>query len=134
MPGTSLTSTGAGSAVCSGDIIAGNGVIAMAADTVSFAGAIGTVSITVNRATGKTGAIGCTVTSANGTALAGVDFVAVNATTTFAAGVMTATVALALLGALLAAPKTLTLTLSAPSGGAALGRPKTCTVTLTPPV
>lgn len=109
------------------------GQIAWQSGTKAASGVIATVPITVTRANGLRGAVGCHVASADGTALAGVNYVAIDDTVSFTAGVTTATVNLQTLAGAIVGSATLTITLSAPTGGATLVAPTVCTVTMTPP-
>ena len=92
----------------------------------------GSVVVSVNRTTGFDGAVGVTISTANGTAIAGDDYVATSQVLTWADGdSSTKNVALTLLDdALEEQPETFTVSLSDPTGDAGLGTTTTATVTI----
>jgi hypothetical protein len=89
------------------------------------------VTIPVTRSSGAgTGTV--VLSTVDGTALAGQDYVASNATVSFNAGVTTVNVAVSLVNNTLAEPdETFGVALSSPSGGLVLGSPSAATVTIT---
>jgi hypothetical protein len=100
------------------------GVIQFSEANYTQAESRSTPMVTVTRTGGSTGAVTATFTSSNGTAIAGADYTAVNATVFFADGDSTArTVEVPIIQDLLSAEpdKTVNLTLSQPGGCAALG-------------
>src|SRR5579862_2690389 len=92
-----------------------------AADTVAASG--GSITVSVTRVAGSTGAVGCSYATVNGTAVAGVDFVAQSGTLSWADGDSAAkNVVISILNdGIVSGDKTFALQLSAPTGGASLG-------------
>ena len=92
-----------------------------------------TPTITVSRTGGSTGAVTVTFTTSNGSATAGADYTAVNATVFFADGdAVTRTVEVPIIQDLLSAEpdRTVNLTLSQPGGCAALGSQTTAVLVI----
>jgi hypothetical protein len=101
--------------------------------TSSYAvpGGSGLATISVVRTGGADGTVSINFQTVDGTAIAGVDYVATSGTLTFPNGVTTQTFAVPIL----APPgvqgnRALGLVLSAPTGGASLGTPSTATLTI----
>jgi Tol biopolymer transport system component len=93
----------------------------------------GSVTVRVTRSGGSAGAVGATVTTANGSALAGADYTAVSRAVTFDDGdtePKAVTIALLDDGAG-EGPESLTVSLSSATGGASIGTPATATVVVT---
>ena len=89
----------------------------------------GTVTVPVSRTGATNGSVGVTVATANGSAISGQDYTAVNLNLTFLPGVTNLTVAIPISEDLVAETnETFTVTLSAPTGGAVLGVPSVATV------
>jgi uncharacterized protein (DUF1800 family) len=109
------------------------GSLAYSSLTYSAAQNAGSVAITVNRSGGSSGAVGVAYATANGSAVAGVDYTAAAGTLTWSDGDATAkTISVTLSNeAAYAGTKSFTLLLSAPTGGATVGTPSTTTVTIT---
>ena len=96
-------------------------------------GETGSLTITVNRVSGTSGAVSVSYQSANGSATAGSDFTAASGTLSWAAGdaaAKTFTVAITD-DAIVEGAENFTLRLSAPTGGAALGTPFNASVNIT---
>ena len=115
-----------------------NGTLALSAATYTVGEAAGTVTVTVNRTNGSTGAVSATYSLANGTATggatcaAGVDFVNTGGTVNFAAGETTKTFTVTICNDTAVEPsETFTVTLAGATGGATIGTPATATVTIT---
>src|SRR5579859_55941 len=91
------------------------------ADTVAASG--GSITISITRVAGSSGAVGCSYATVNGTALAGVDYVATNGTLSWADGdTAPKSVVIPILDdGIVNGDKTFSLQLSAPTGGAYLG-------------
>jgi hypothetical protein len=93
--------------------------------------AAGSVTFTVTRTNGNSGAVAVNYATSNGSATAGVDYVAASGTLAFADGQTSQTFTVSLLNS--GNPdgnETFNLTLSGPAGGATLGAPGTAVVTL----
>jgi ribosomal protein L35AE/L33A len=91
----------------------------------------GTVTITVNRVNGSTGAISVNYATANGTATAGSDYTSASGTLNFADAETSKTFTVTITDdAVFEGNETFTVTLSNPTGGSTLGSPTTGTVTI----
>jgi hypothetical protein len=129
---TAASLTGCSSATTAASAPAQPGVLAVAASTANVAQSAGAVTISVTRTGGSTGAVSVAYTTADGTAIAGTDYVKAAGTLTWAAGdssTKTITVTLS------SAPgfdgtRAFSLVLSSAAGGATLGV-TTETVTIT---
>lgn len=108
------------------------GFLRFAAGAVSVSEGAGAANLTVVRDGGSTGAVSARVATANGTAVAGSDYVAVDQSVVFGDGdAAPKQVAVTILDDAIEEPaETFTATLSAPTGGASLGSPSTATVTI----
>ncbi|MCL4836407.1 MAG: hypothetical protein KJ058_00390 [Thermoanaerobaculia bacterium] len=109
------------------------GTLRFAAGAVSVSEGADMVSLTVVRDGGAIGAVSAQLTTADGTAVAGSDYVAFGQPVVFGDGDATAKVVHVMLidDAIEESAETFSATLSAPSGGASLGSPSTATVTIT---
>ena len=131
-----LASLGASLSACGGGGNDGNnaqaGSLQFSAATASVGEAAGTVAISVTRAGGSDGAVSATITSANGTAVAGQDFTAVSTTVNFAAGdTATKNITIPITNDVdTEVNETFTVTLAGATGGASLGSIATATVTI----
>ena len=111
---------------------AGAGVLQLSTSAAAFGTDRKPIAVTVTRTGGASAAVTVNYTTADGTAVAGVDYLPNSGTLSFAAGVTSQTIFL-LVPAGPASPsaaKTFTLTLSAPGGGATLGGTTAATVTI----
>ena len=107
------------------------GVFAIDPASISVDENAGTTSFTVNRTGGSTGEVMVNFATADGTAAAGSDFTAQSDTLTFADGVTSQTITVAILDDVTPeADETFTVSLSAPTGGATLGAIASSTVTI----
>ena len=89
----------------------------------------GTATLTVTRTGDTTTAVSVEFTSADGTAVEGADYTDASGTLTFAAGVTTQTIDVAIVDDMLVeGPESFTVSLSNPSSGATLGVSATATV------
>ncbi|GDY21177.1 hypothetical protein LBMAG56_25230 [Verrucomicrobiota bacterium] len=111
--------------------VAGSLQFAQAANSVGEAD--GSVTITVTRTGGSSGAVGVSYATANGTAAAGSDYTATSGTLAWAAGdAANKTITVPILNDTTPeSSETFTVALSTPTGGATLGTPSTVTVTIT---
>lgn len=108
------------------------GTLQFSGATAAVGEAAGSITVTVNRVSGTDGAVSVDYSSANGTAVAGVDYTATNGTLNFANGQASATFQLPITDdTAVEGAETFTVTLASPAGGAALGTPVTVTVTIT---
>lgn len=108
------------------------GTLQLSAATQSVSESSGTITVTVTRTGGSDGAVGATIATSNGVAIAGQDYTAVTSTVSFAAGDAAAkSVSIPITNDALEEPaEAFTATLSAPTGGAALGTPVSATITI----
>jgi glucose/arabinose dehydrogenase len=89
------------------------------------------ITITVTRTNGSTGAVSVNYATSNGTATAGSDYTSASGTLNFANGETTKTFSIAILNdTLIEGNETINLTLSNPTGGATLGSPNTAVLTI----
>jgi YVTN family beta-propeller protein len=110
----------------------GAGTLQFSAATYSVGEAGGSVTITVTRVGGSTGAVGASFATSDGTATAGSDYTAASGTLSWADGdsAPKTFVVPILQDALVEGNETVNLTLSAPTGGATLGAPSTAVLTI----
>ncbi len=126
-PGTAVvTITGSGAAA---------GSLALSASTYTIAQLIGntiSLTVTVNRTGGTSGAVGVSYATSDGTALAGTHYTNTSGTLSWAAGDATAkTFAVPILGSIsILGGKTFNVTLSAATGGASVGTPSSAAATI----
>jgi hypothetical protein len=91
----------------------------------------GSLSMTVNRTGGSSGAIAVSYATAKGTAIAGTDYTATTGTLQWADGDATSkSFSIPVSGAAFAGSKQFSVTLSSPAGGATLSSPDSATVTI----
>ena len=91
-----------------------------------------TVTLTLTLSTAAAGGETVAWVTSNGTATAGTDYTAASGIATFAAGALTTTITLTVLGDATVEPnETFTVTLSNPTGSLTLGSPSSATVTIT---
>ena len=93
----------------------------------------GTIALTIARHAGSTGAVSINFSTANGSATAGVDYVATSGVLAWAAGETgnkTITVPITQNG-ILTGPQAFTLTVNSPTGGVSIGAPGSATATAT---
>ncbi|MBV8881948.1 MAG: hypothetical protein JO332_18470, partial [Planctomycetaceae bacterium] len=107
------------------------GMLQPGAATYSVAATGGTVTVSITRVAGSAGIVGCTYTTVNGTAVAGVDYTAASGTLSWTNGDAAAkSVVITILNDGVAnGNKTFYLQLSLPTGGAYLGVPPTTPAT-----
>jgi glucose/arabinose dehydrogenase/ribosomal protein L35AE/L33A len=92
----------------------------------------GTLTVTVTRTGGTSGAVSVNYATTNGTATAGSDYTAASGTLSFANGETSKTFTIAVTDdSAVEASETVNLTLTNPTGGATLGSPATATFTIT---
>jgi hypothetical protein len=108
----------------------GSLVLSSASYSVSEAGT--SVTLSIERTAGSSGAVGCSYATANGTATAGVNYTAASGTKSWADGdSATKTVVVPVTDTDMLGNKTFTFTISSATGGASIGSPSVATVTIT---
>ncbi len=108
------------------------GEIQWSSPEASISESDGVLNLLIQRACGSTGEASVTVSTSDGTAVAGSDYTAVSQAVTFAAGETEKTVALTILNdSSVESAETLTVTLSNPTSGAELGSNAQVVVTIT---
>ena len=130
--GTNLGSPSSANVTISGDASAPVGSLQLAASRYTVAQSAGSLSVTVNRTGGSSGAISVAYDTANGTAAAGTDYTASSGTLQWADGdtsSKTFSVAISDTTAY-SGSKTFTVALSSPSAGATINSPGSATVTI----
>jgi ELWxxDGT repeat protein len=90
----------------------------------------GTATITVTRTAGAEGSITIPYSTSDGTARAGVDYIATSGTLTLAAGATSGTFTVGIINDNAPVNQTVNLALGTPGGGAALGAPSTAVLTI----
>jgi len=108
------------------------GTLALSASSVSVNENAGTVTLSVTRTGGNSGAVSVQYATANGTATSGADYTAASGSLSWADGDTTAkTITIPILDdAIFEGNEAFSLSLSNPTGGAALGSPATETITI----
>jgi len=115
----------------SGSPTTDNETVAFSAATYAVAQSAGSVTLSVNRAGGTSGALAVNYATSNGTAVAGTNYTAKTGTLSWAAGDATAkTIVVPVSSTAFSGTLTFDAALSAPAGGAALGSPATATVSI----
>jgi hypothetical protein len=115
-----------------GDAVAAVGSLQLSAANYSIAQSGGSLSVTVNRTGGSSGAVSVAYATADGTAIAGTDYTAENGTLNWASGdASSKTISIPVSNSTpYSGSKTFTLALSSPAGGATLSSPATANVTI----
>ncbi len=131
--GATLGSPSRATATITGGAASAAGSLQLSASSYNVAQSGGSVTVTVNRTGGSTGAVTVAYATANGTAVAGTDYTAASGTLQWAAGdaasktfSVTVSNATAFSGS-----RSFTVALSNPAGGANLSAPSTANVTIT---
>ena len=108
------------------------GTLVLASATYSVVESTPSITVTARRTSGSTGIVGCNVVTANGDALAGVNYTSTSTSFSWANGdTADQTVVIPILSEPFSGSKSFTVTISVPSGGATIGTPATTTVTIT---
>jgi len=130
--GATIASPGSATVSISGDAVA-TGNLQLSASSYSTAQSAGSVTVSVNRTGGSSGAIGVSYATANGTAVSGTDYTNKSGTLQWASGDATAkTISIPISDATaFSGNKSFTIALSAATGGAAVGSPSSATVSIT---
>jgi len=131
--GGTVGSPGAATVTIAGDASAAVGSLEFSGASYSVAQGAGSLTVTVNRVGGSTGAVGLSYGTSNGTAVAGTDFTASSGKLAWASGDDTAkTFTVPVSDATpFSGTRSFTIALSAPTGGTSLGSPATATVAIT---
>ncbi|MFL6604086.1 MAG: Calx-beta domain-containing protein [Steroidobacteraceae bacterium] len=131
--GAKIGSPGSTTVSISGDATAEVGSIELSGNTYTAPQTAGMATITVNRTGGSAGAVSVAYSTANGTAVSGTDYSAVNGVLEWADGdASSKTVDVPISTAkALAGNKTFSVALSDPRSGVALGSPSSAVVTIT---
>jgi hypothetical protein len=131
--GMTLSAPTSAGVVITGDAAAAVGSLQLGAASYTVVQSAGTLSVTVNRTGGSSGAVSAAYATANGTAAAGSDYTAASGTLDWADGDATSkTFSVPILNATpFAGSKSFTLTLSGPGGGATLSSPSSAGVSIT---
>ena len=130
--GSTLGSPGSASVAINGTAAAAVGSLQLSASSLSVAQSAGSLTVTVNRTGGASGAISVKYATANGSASAGTDYTAASGTLQWADGdAASKTFPVAISNASgFAGNKTFTVTLSSPTAGATLSSPSAATATI----
>ncbi len=130
--GATIASPGSATVSIAGDAVT-TGNVQLSASSYSVAQTAGSLTVSVSRTGGSSGAIGVSYATANGTAVSGTDYTQATGTLQWASGDATAkTISIPIGNATaFSGTKSFTITLSAPTGGAAVGSPSSATVSIT---
>jgi hypothetical protein len=130
--GTNLGSPSSANVTISGDASAPVGSLRLAGSSYAVAQSAGSLSVTVNRTGGSSGAISVAYDTANGTAAAGTDYTASSGTLHWAGGdTSSKTFSVAISNTTpYSGSKTFTVALSSPNAGATISSPGSATVTI----
>jgi hypothetical protein len=130
--GASISSPGSASVAISGDGSSPVGDVQLSASTYSVSQGAGSLTVTVERLNGSSGAISVAYATANGTAVSGTDYTAASGTLDWASGDATSkTFAVKVSNTTpFSGTKSFTVTLSKPTGGAAVSTPSSATVSI----
>lgn len=130
--GATLSTPSSASVAITGDAAAAVGSLQLSASSGTVAQTAGTLTETVNRTGGSSGAVSVTYATANGTAVAGTDFTAANGTLIWSDGdAASKTFSVPISNAApFSGSKTFSVALSGPTGGATLSSPSSDTVTI----
>jgi len=131
--GATLASPSSAIVSITGDAAAAVGSLQMSESSDVVLQSAGSVTITVNRTGGSSGAVSVSYATSNGTALAGTNYTAASGTLDWADGdAASKSFSVAISNATpFSGSKTFTVALSSPSGGATLSTPASATVTIT---
>ena len=123
--GAKISNPGSASVTISGDAAAPVGTVHLSSSSYTVAQDAGTVTVTVDRAGGSSGAVSVVYATSNGSAVAGTDYTAVSGTLTWANGDAAAkTFQVAVSNTKpFSGSKSFSITLSGASGGATLSAP-----------
>jgi Calx-beta domain len=130
--GATIASPGSATVSISGDA-ATSGNLQLSGSSYSIAQSAGSVTVSVSRTGGSSGAVGVSYATANGTAVSGTDYTNKSGTLQWASGDATAkTISIPISNATaFSGNKSFKIALSAATGGAAVGSPSSATVSIT---
>jgi hypothetical protein len=131
--GAAIGTPSSAAVTISGDGSATAASLHFSASSYTVAQAAGTMTVTVNRTVGSSGAVSVAYATANGTAIAGTNFTAANGTLKWASGDSTPkTFAVAISNATpFSGSKSFTVALSNPTTGVTLGSPSSASISIT---
>jgi hypothetical protein len=131
--GATLASPSSAIVSISGDAVSAVGSVQLSASSDAVLQSAGSVTVTVNRTGGSSGAVSVGYATANGTAVSGTDFTAASGTLNWADGdAASKTMSVAISNATpFSGSKSFAVALSSPTGGATLATPSSATVTIT---
>jgi hypothetical protein len=131
--GAAIGAPGSVAVTISGDGSATAASLHFSASSYTVAQAAGTMTVTVDRTVGSSGAVSVAYATANGTAIAGTNFTAANGTLKWASGDSTPkTFAVAISNATpFSGSKAFTVALSNPTTGVTLGSPSSASISIT---
>lgn len=131
--GATISSPGSAAATISGGAYPAAGCLQLSASSYAVAQSAGSVTVTVKRSNGSSGAVSVAYATADGTAVGGVDYTPTNGTLQWAAGDTSAkTFAVAISNAApFSGSKAFSIALSSPAGGVTLSSPDSAGVTIT---
>lgn len=130
--GATLGNPGSATVGINGDAQTAIGSLQLSASSYSIAQSGGSLTVTVNRVGGTTGAVSVAYATTNGTAIAGTDYTSASGTLQWTAGnaaAKTFSVPISNAAAF-SGSKTFTVAISSPTGGATLSNPSTATATI----
>jgi hypothetical protein len=130
--GAALGSPSSAIATITGDAVAAVGSLQLSASSYGIGQAAGTLSVTVNRTGGSSGAVSVAYATADGTAVAGTDYTASSGTLNWASGdASSKSFSVSISNATpFSGSKAFTVALSGPTGGATLSSPSSAGVTI----
>jgi Calx-beta domain-containing protein len=130
--GAALGSPSSAIATITGDAVAAVGSLQLSASSYGVGQAAGTLSVTVNRTGGSSGAVSVVYATADGTAVAGTDYTASNGTLSWASGdASSKSFSVAISNATpFSGSKAFTVALSGATGGATLSSPSSAGATI----
>ena len=130
--GAAIGTPGSAAVTISGDGSATAASLQFSASSYTVAQAAGTMTVTVDRTVGSSGAVSVAYATANGTAIAGTDFTASNGTLNWASGDSTPkTFTVAISNATpFSGSKSFTVALSNPTTGVTLGSPSSASISI----
>ena len=129
--GVTLGTPSSATATIAGDAVAAVGSVQLSEAAYTVLQSAGSLSITVNRTGGSSGAVAVSYATANGTAVAGSDYTATSGTLQWASGdAASKSFSVPVGSTSFSGSKQFTVALSSPTGGATLSSPNSASVTI----